>query len=255
MSSSPTTPSAASSSMLAAAERRLQALPVQPSASQLAAEHEQRQKFRRLIDPGIVRPNSKEQALSSLKTLSLIAENLLREPDNLKYQRFKPTNSVIKRDLMDPKGALEYAIELGFRPQVENFQPYYVFNSRRMNELKIGAAILKEHILREDEKAERAARAKQEEKAAAEAAAAKVKLAFMDDRRSKQLNDEREKELRATRSSSAAQQGASPLPSSDPPTMPGAGRALNAENPPSYETATAADASESGGDHDPNQST
>ena len=42
----------------------------------------------------------------------MIAENLLREPDNPKYQQFKPTNTIIKRDLVDPKGALEFAIEV-----------------------------------------------------------------------------------------------------------------------------------------------
>jgi hypothetical protein len=40
----------------------------------------------------------------------MIAENLLREPDNPKFRQFKPTNTIIKRDLVDPKGALEYAV-------------------------------------------------------------------------------------------------------------------------------------------------
>ncbi|KAG6890353.1 hypothetical protein C0992_002178 [Termitomyces sp. T32_za158] len=101
-----------SSALAAAIERRTRQLPTQPSAAQLAAEHERRQAFRRLIDPGIVRPNPREQAVASLKTLLTIAENLLREPDNSKFQQFKPTNTVIKRNLVDPKGTLEYAIEV-----------------------------------------------------------------------------------------------------------------------------------------------
>ena len=36
----------------------------------------------------------------------------MREPDNPKYKRFKTTNTHVKRDLVDPKGALEYAIEV-----------------------------------------------------------------------------------------------------------------------------------------------
>lgn len=61
-------PSGVSSDALAAAAelRTLQAVP-HSTAAQLAAEHEKRQKFRRLLDPGITRPNSKEQALRSLK--------------------------------------------------------------------------------------------------------------------------------------------------------------------------------------------
>jgi hypothetical protein len=47
-----------------------------------------------------------------LQTLLAISENLLREPDNPKFQQFKPTNSIIKRDLVDPKGALEFAIQV-----------------------------------------------------------------------------------------------------------------------------------------------
>ncbi|KAG6333770.1 hypothetical protein ID866_5318 [Astraeus odoratus] len=77
-------------------------------------EYEKRQEFRRLIDPGIFRPNSKETGLASLETLSTIAENLLREPDNPKFQQFKPTNDLIRRRLVEPKGALEYAIKAGY---------------------------------------------------------------------------------------------------------------------------------------------
>ena len=58
--------------------------------------------------------------------------------------------------------------------QVENFQPFYVFNKRRMNDLKIGAAIIKEALDRELPKEEQAARKRAEEKAAHEAAVAKV---------------------------------------------------------------------------------
>ena len=42
--------------------------------------------------------------------MSKVADNLLREPGNAKFRQFKPTNAVIKRDLVDPKGALEYAV-------------------------------------------------------------------------------------------------------------------------------------------------
>lgn len=82
---------------------------------------------------GIHRGNSQEIAFASIKvhihssfpyriilasfifihfiqTLSTIAENLLREPDNAKFQQFKPTNTTIKHRLVDPKGTLEYAI-------------------------------------------------------------------------------------------------------------------------------------------------
>jgi len=228
-----------------AAERRFRQATPQLSAAQLAAEHERRQKFRRLIDPGITRPNPKERALSSLKTLLTISENLLREPDNPKYQQFKPTNTVIKRDLVDPKGALEFAIELGFRPEVKNFQPYYTFNRNRLENLRTGAIILKEYIDLEVEKQERADRSKKGEKEAREAAAEKVKLAYMDDRKAKILRDEIEKEQRTARAIAAANRAAVQLPSpslqdSSPETsMPGSGHILGLtstdDEPPAYE--------------------
>ena len=56
-----------SDALAAAAELRTRQAVPQLTAAQMAAEQEKRQKFRRLLDPGITRPNSKEQALRSLK--------------------------------------------------------------------------------------------------------------------------------------------------------------------------------------------
>jgi hypothetical protein len=192
-----------------------------------------------MIDPGITRPNSVEAAWASLKTLQTISQNLIREPDNPKFRQFKPTNNTIKARLMDTKGALEYAIALGFRPEVQNFQPYYVFNPKKMNDLKLGAAILQEHMELETAKQERQAQAKREEKAVREAAVKNVKLAFMDDRKSKSLFDERDKQARARREAVNAELARSPgLPSleSGPAVpnrrMPGSGHMLTGEEPP-----------------------
>jgi len=198
--------SVSNDALAAAAELRTRQAVPQLTAAQMAAERERRQKFRRLLDPGITRPNSKEQALSSLKTLLTITENLLRDPNNPKFKQFKPTNTIIKRDLVDAKGALEFAVELGFRPEVQNFQPFYTFNQRHMEDLRIANSILKDYIDLETEKQERAARSKKNEKASIEAAAEKVKLAYMDDRRSKLLRDEMDKERRAAREIAAAEQ-------------------------------------------------
>ncbi|KAF8812478.1 hypothetical protein BYT27DRAFT_7087790 [Phlegmacium glaucopus] len=241
------TGSVSNEALAAAAELRTRQAAPQLTAAQMAAEHEKRQKFRRLLDPGITRPNSKEQALNSLKTLLAITENLLREPNNPKFQQFKPTNPIIKRDLVDPKGALEFAIELGFRGEVQNFQPYYTFNQRHMEDLRIGSSILKDYIGLETQKQERAAQAKKNQKASIEAAAEKVKLAFMDDRRSKLLRDEMEKEQRAALALTAARQVAiqelSPNIShstTSESAMPGSGHVLgfpmtNPDEPPVYE--------------------
>lgn len=96
-------------------------------------DHDRRQEFRRLVDPGITRPNSREVANeaikvrfchlltvfihterpnSTAKTLLMLAGNLIDHPEEAKYQRFKPTNAAIKRTIVDPKGSLEYAVEV-----------------------------------------------------------------------------------------------------------------------------------------------
>lgn len=62
---------------------------------------------------------------------------------------------------------------------MENFQPYYVFNPRKMTDLRIGCAILKEFFERETEKEIRLARAKREEKAVAAAAVANVRIIYL----------------------------------------------------------------------------
>ncbi|TFK23280.1 hypothetical protein FA15DRAFT_670676 [Coprinopsis marcescibilis] len=180
------------------------------------------------------------------QTLLTIAENLIREPDNTKFQRFKPTNSVIKRELVDRKGTLEYAIELGFRPQVENFQPYYAFHQRHMEDLKIGTQILKDFLHLYQEKDERAMLAKQNEKAIKDAAHEKVKLAFMDDRKTRLRRDEIEKQAREAREAMRQSEGPAEIASTVRPSSPsrsssvgspalGEGRVLGETAPPPYE--------------------
>lgn len=129
--------------------------------------------------------------------------------------------------------------------------------------MQIGTTILKEFVELEAEKAERIARSKVDHKAVAAEVAhqvrqncsfnnqadnicPQVKLAYMDDRKTKQLRDEREREQRAAREAAFAQQEAlrasAPIEeresSSPSPTrgMPGSGHTLGALNdtPPPY---------------------
>ncbi|CDO75594.1 hypothetical protein BN946_scf184858.g34 [Trametes cinnabarina] len=249
-SSRPQSPSSAAAArpdhdaVAAAIERRLQA-EREKAAADAAAQglsfdvrnHEKRQEFRRMIDPGILRPNPRSLALEALQTLLKLAENIIDHPDEVKYQRFKPTNPTIKRLLVEPRGTLEYAVavipKLGFHPQIEDFQPYYVFNKRHMNDLKIGAAMIKEAVDRELVKEEREQRRRADEKAAHEAAVAKVKQAFYDDRKGRALIDERERVTRAA----AAAKGAAGSPAQQDAIadyrpkrrMPGSGHTLSGE--------------------------
>ncbi|RPD67156.1 hypothetical protein L226DRAFT_529545 [Lentinus tigrinus ALCF2SS1-7] len=220
----------------AAIERRLQAEREQAAAVASTASfdgnHEKRQEFRRMIDPGILRPNPRHIALESLETLLKLAENIIAHPDEVKYQRFKPTNATIKRTLVEPRGTLEYAVALGFHPEVDNFQPFYVWHKRHWNDLQIGAAMIKEALARENIKEVHAQRKREEEKAAQEVAKAKVKQAFYDDRKGRAMIDERERALRAAEAARRAAGGMSPEPEPAdyrPRRMPGSGHTLSGD--------------------------
>ncbi|KAF9652227.1 hypothetical protein BDM02DRAFT_3061714, partial [Thelephora ganbajun] len=195
-------------------------------------DHNRRQEFRRLVDPGISRLNSREVTYEAIKTLLMLSGNIIDHPEEEKYHRFKPTNATIRRKIVDPKGTLEYAVELGFRPEVIDFQPYYIFHKTHWNDLLIGHAVLKEFEEREAEREQRLAKAKAEEKAAIEAQKEKTRLAFLDDRKSKIQLDERERQIRAARAGklSSPEQETEPPP---PQHMPGGGYILSgADTPP-----------------------
>jgi hypothetical protein len=76
------TGSVSNDALAAAAELRTRQAVPQLTAAQMTAEREKRLKFRRLLDPGITRPNSKEQALSSLKVGVVLLFCCLPEPQN-----------------------------------------------------------------------------------------------------------------------------------------------------------------------------
>ncbi|KAG8218875.1 hypothetical protein J3R82DRAFT_4554 [Butyriboletus roseoflavus] len=176
-----------------------------------------------------------------------MAENILREPENPRYHTFKHENDTIKRRLIQPKGALEYALALGFRPKVMNLQSYYMFNPNKMVDLRTGAAMLREAIDRETEKEEQLQRNRQQQKVAAAAVAQNIKLAILDDRMRKMVRDERERELREARGSVQGSEGASAARASSPSSdqssnpMPGLGHTLTSvsynpgvDQPPPY---------------------
>lgn len=109
-------------------------IPKEHVYSHFDKDHDRRQEFRRLVDPGITRPNSREVAYEAIKvrswplvsviahagstnnmhkTLLTLAGNIIDHPEEDKHHRFKPTNTAIRRKIVDPKGSLEYAVEVG----------------------------------------------------------------------------------------------------------------------------------------------
>lgn len=118
---------------------------------------------------------------------------------------------------------------------MESFQPYYDWNIRHLDKLRVGTLMLQEHMNRENERLERTARSKDQEAAARQANADKVKLAFIDDRMAKEHRDEMERQARAGRKSVGATKPPKIARPSRPVKMPGAGVLLNGEvAPPDY---------------------
>jgi hypothetical protein len=62
-----------------------------------------------------------------------------------------------------------YAIALGFAPEIRDFQPFYVWQARAHDKLRIGADILREAVALDTDKRERSERARKLEKEAADA--------------------------------------------------------------------------------------
>jgi hypothetical protein len=42
----------------------------------------------------------------------MLARNIIDHPEEQKYHQFKPTNTAIRKKIVDPKGSLEYAVEV-----------------------------------------------------------------------------------------------------------------------------------------------
>ncbi|KAH6914878.1 hypothetical protein BKA70DRAFT_1257284 [Coprinopsis sp. MPI-PUGE-AT-0042] len=166
----------------AAAERRLH----QPAPSTRVQEElrlkDKKDKFGRLIDPGIIRPNGREQVLVSLAMLLKLAQNLINHPDEAKFKRFKANNVKVKKNLIEPKGVLQYAVEMGFREKVEDYEAYYVYHDRFEEDLRMGAEILEAHIALYEDKKELEALEPVRERVLEEAAQRKVKLQIIEDR-------------------------------------------------------------------------
>ncbi|OCH91735.1 hypothetical protein OBBRIDRAFT_791962 [Obba rivulosa] len=183
----------------AAAERRLR----QERADSLLAcytpfdeNHGKRQEFRRVIDRDILESNARDLALEALATLLTLAENILQSPGKEKLCKFRPSNPKIKRIIIESKGALQYAILLGFREEAMNYETYYRFHKKDKSDLHVGASMLREALQREKKKDERGLHDRGQEQRAAEVAKANIRQAFLDDRKNKAILDRKEKQCR-----------------------------------------------------------
>jgi hypothetical protein len=104
--------------LAAAAQRRAQNAQPTPEAQRIQ-EYELRQAFRRLIDPGILRPNSKDVALASL---------------NVHISVYCPFESIEKFMIKFSRLCLQYRRTFYGNPRIPNFSS----SSRRMTPSSAG---------------------------------------------------------------------------------------------------------------------
>jgi len=167
---------------------------------------DEKKAFRRIIITQIERHNDDRVSIESVKVLLKLANNILQNPEEHKYLKFKTTNPTIRRHIVEPKGGLEYAVAMGFRMEVQNFQMTYTFHPtpNNLKSLRNGADCLNEVVLRHTDAAEQARRAKETEKAAKARREELVRLAYEEDRREKKVRDEMEKQRREAVAAHAA---------------------------------------------------
>ncbi|KAF8607595.1 hypothetical protein BDV93DRAFT_541837 [Ceratobasidium sp. AG-I] len=229
--SSPKAENTADSDRIAeAALRRLNQSATAYDDEELRYEQERpiRQKFRRLADPGIIRDNNEATTKKAFEILLKISQNLLSDPENPKFREFKSTNPTIQRALLDPKGAIEYAIEMGFRASVQNFQPKYVWHSTPQNlvALRVGSDIIREHVELITAKEERSHKSKQTVAQEKAVAVQNALLAFEDDRKTRRLLDARMKQSGSAPSSPMRHAPVATIPQSPTFQTQGSGEVL-----------------------------
>jgi len=83
----------------------------------------------------------------------MLAANIIDHPDEEKYHRFKPTNTTIRKKIVDPKGTLEYAVEVRIvhsnlsRPKAHAAPFVYPARIQTRGDLVSSPALLSELIL------------------------------------------------------------------------------------------------------------
>ncbi|KAF8907412.1 hypothetical protein CPB85DRAFT_840181 [Mucidula mucida] len=116
--------------------------------------HGCRQRIRKMIDIDVLgmvgsHPASKD-GVESLKTLLALARGILDNPHDATKRRIRLNNNAVKKRILQPKGVLQLAIEMGFcRETVEEMQAIRVFEASNLAHLETCAHLINEAIIRE----------------------------------------------------------------------------------------------------------
>ncbi|PBK82243.1 hypothetical protein ARMGADRAFT_740969 [Armillaria gallica] len=198
-----------------------------PSFTDFDKGYQMRTELRRMIDVGILGMvndhEASKEGVASLKTLLKLADKIIENPDNEKYQRIKINNPTIKKDIMEPKGALEFAIKVcvssiaceqpgvdwfvdGISTAVIEMEAYRVFIPKYRDDLVLCASLLKKAIDREHLRLDERLKLARENEEKEEQRAIAMKR-FVDDRKKKEEDDRRERDARQSSNVAATDSG------------------------------------------------
>ncbi|KAK0493193.1 hypothetical protein EDD18DRAFT_1465049 [Armillaria luteobubalina] len=171
-----------------------------PSFTNFDKGYQMRNELRRMIDVGILgmvnNHEASKEGVASLKTLLELANNIIDNPEKEKFQRFKMNNPKIKKVIIEPKGVLQFAIQMGFRQKkTVDMEEYRVFVPKYRDDLALCASLLKTAIEREQLRADEKLRLAREKEEKEEQWATAMKR-FLDDRKKREENDMRERDAR-----------------------------------------------------------
>ncbi|KAM0792102.1 hypothetical protein ACM66B_004806 [Microbotryomycetes sp. NB124-2] len=188
--------------------------------------------FFRLLDSSILPNCSKPQAVKTLEMLatvkayastllmvanlnevSLFHSNILNPPNPAasgKYRQLRMTNSQVKTNIVDVKGAVDYLIQAGFRKTTDDFVPYLTFPSSpsasTLHSLRVANHVLKIVLTRAREAADRQERYRASEQEVEKNRKEKALLGFEEDRRLRKEKDDRDRIVREAKAQKAKEE-------------------------------------------------
>ncbi|KAK0448901.1 uncharacterized protein EV420DRAFT_1483320 [Desarmillaria tabescens] len=173
--------------------------------------YKMRTEVRRMIDVGILGMvndhEASKEGVASLKTLLKLANNIIVHPEEEKFRRFKINNPRIKKEIMDPKGVLEFAIKMGFRQEkVIELETYRIFMPKYHDDLVLCASLLEKAIDREHLRVDERLKLARENEEKEEHWTIAMKR-FGDDRKRKEEADKRERDARQRSNVATAESG------------------------------------------------
>ncbi|CAG8538175.1 10493_t:CDS:10 [Ambispora leptoticha] len=82
-------------------------------------------KFNNILITQIYRENNVENAYKCIETLMKVIDNIRKDPLEIKYRRLGVEKPLVRNNLRNVKGGIEFLVELGFRRSVKEFKEVF----------------------------------------------------------------------------------------------------------------------------------